>query len=142
MNAFVVALILFMIMATFFVAGVVLYPRLKNERQGYPLEAEIEAALLPVLYRAIIGAYRVSEAAVDKGYERMSGLDKKAIADAFYELLPERIGGIDIGVIKSVVSQERFSEMVEGVFAEFDTFFGVHRQRFDGLVAEWEAKNG
>ena len=39
-----------------FALGVVLYPKLKSEQQGYPMEAAIEAALLPLIFEGICAA--------------------------------------------------------------------------------------
>ena len=79
---------------------VVLYPKLKGETQGYPLEAIIEPLLLPMIYEAICAAYRMSEQAMDDIGDRIQGLDKKAIADSVYAMLPDEIAGYDLTVIK------------------------------------------
>jgi hypothetical protein len=39
-----------------FSLGVVLYPRLRSEKQGYPFDAETETALLPVIFQEICAA--------------------------------------------------------------------------------------
>jgi hypothetical protein len=63
--------------AALFALGVVLYPRLKRERQGYPFEAAIEAALLPVIYQGICAAYRLSEKSVDELHQRLGARTRK-----------------------------------------------------------------
>ena len=117
---------------------VVLYPKLKGETQGYPLEAIIEPLLLPIIYEAICAAYRMSEQAMDDIGDRIQGLDKKAIADSVYAMLPDEIAGYDLTVIKAVISQERFVQLVQDAFDRFDRFYKTHRDHFDGQFEEWK----
>jgi hypothetical protein len=49
-NAWIMLFVGIALSAGLFALGVVLYPKLKREEQGYPLEAAIEAALLPVIF--------------------------------------------------------------------------------------------
>ena len=120
-----------------FALGVVLFPRLKREKQGYPYEAQIEAVLLPLIFQGICAAYRVSEWAVDEGMSRIRGVDKKEIADSIYAMLPDQIGDYDLSVIKRVVSEERFEALVQNAFDAFDRFFVEHQGHFEELFEEW-----
>ncbi|MDY7040664.1 MAG: hypothetical protein SVX38_07365 [Chloroflexota bacterium] len=120
---------------------VVLYPKLRSEKQGYPLEAIIEPLLLPLIYEGICAAYRMSEQAVDEGMERIRGVDKKTIADGIYAMLPDRIGDYDIALVKSVVSKERFGELVQDAFNRFDRFYIVHKTHFDEQFERWKKIN-
>ena len=52
-NAWIMLLVGIAISCCLFALGVVLYPKLKTEKQGYPFEAEIEAALLPLIFQGI-----------------------------------------------------------------------------------------
>jgi hypothetical protein len=117
---------------------VVLYPKLKGETQGYPMEAIVEPLLLPIIYEAICAAYRISEQAMDEIGERVRGLDKKAIADTVYAMLPDEIAGYEITVIKAIVSQERFEQLVQDAFDRFDSFYKTHRDHFDEQFEEWK----
>ena len=117
---------------------VVLYPKLKGETQGYPMEAIVEPLLLPIIYEAICAAYRISEQAMDEIGERVRGLDKKVIADTVYAMLPDEIAGYDIAVVKAVVSQERFEQLVQDAFNRFDRFYKTHRDHFDEQFEEWK----
>lgn len=114
-------------------------PRLRNEEQGYPWEAEIEAALVPLIFSGICAAYRLSEWGMDQVGERLSGLDKKRIADHLYSLLPEEIAGFDIELVKRVVPRERFEELVQGVFDRFDRHFVQFADHYEKLFEEWKA---
>jgi len=118
---------------------VVLYPKLKGETQGYPLEAVIEPLLLPIIYEAICAAYRSSEQAVDEIGDRIRGLDKKAIASSVYAMLPDKIGDYEITVIKAVISQERFEQLVQDAFDRFDRFYKTHKAHFDQQFEKWKA---
>lgn len=121
-----------------------LLPKLKSEEQGYPLEAQIEAALLPLAFQAICAAYRLSEQAMDEVGERLHGLDKKAIADQLYDLLPEQIGKFPLHLVKHLVSRERFEQLVQDAFARFDRDFVAFGDRYAELFAQWrqEYENG
>jgi hypothetical protein len=71
----------------------------------------------------ILSVYRLSEATLDEIGERLDGLDKKSIADSFSRLIPDQIAGFDVSLIKRLVPQERFAELVQQVFDEFYTFY-------------------
>jgi len=116
-------------------------PKLRKQEQGYPLEAEIEAALLPVVFDGICAAYRVSELAVDEAHKRLDGLDKKAIADSVYAMLPEQVGGYDVSVIKALVPPERFAQLVQNAYDQFDRFYVEKRAHFDRLFEQWKSEN-
>ena len=119
-----------------------LLPKLRDEEQGYPLEAQIEALILPLIYKGILSAYKLSEAAMDEFGNRMEGIDKKNLADFCYDLLPESIGGIDIRIIKNIITRDRFSALTEDVFQEFLTFYNIHDGRFHELWKEWLIEQG
>lgn len=121
--------------------GVVLYPKLKREEQGYPMEAAIEAALLPLVYEGICSAYRMSEQSMDELRERIRGADKKKIADSIYRMLPDRVGDYDISLVKNLVSEERFERLVQDAFDRFDRFFLEHQGYFDQLFEQWKEEN-
>ena len=129
------------ITSALFAVGIILYPKLKSEKQGYPFEAEIEAALLPLIFQGISAAYRLSEKSVDEIQMRISGADKKKIADSIYRMLPEKIGAFDISLIKRVVTQERFETLVQNAFDNFDRFFVEHQKHFDDLFEQWKAES-
>lgn len=140
-NAWTMLLVGIAISCGLFALGVVLYPKLKTERQGYPFEAEIEAALLPVIFQGICSAYRLSEKSVDDIHQRLKGADKKKIADSMYAMLPDKIGIFEVVLVKRIVSQERFEQLVQNVFDSSDRFFVEHQSRFDQLFERWKAAN-
>jgi hypothetical protein len=117
--------------------GVYFYPKLKKEEQGYPFEAQIEELLLPYAFQGICAAYRIGEVAVDEAHERLKGADKKKIADSIYAMLPDRIGGYDVTLVKRLVPRERFEELVQDAFDRFDRFFVEHKAHFDREFTEW-----
>ena len=73
-NAWIMLLVGIALSCGLFALGVVLYPKLKSQKQGYPFEAEIEAALLPVVFQGICTAYRLSENSMDTIHQRIKGV--------------------------------------------------------------------
>ena len=140
-NAWIMLFVGIGVSAGLFALGVVLYPKLKREEQGYPLEAAIEAALLPIIFEGICAAYRMSEKGVDEVHQRIQGADKKKIADSIYRMLPDQVAGYDLSLIKNVVGQERFRQLVQDAFDRFDRFFVQHQAHFDELFERWKAEN-
>jgi hypothetical protein len=121
--------------------GAYYYPRLKNEKQGYAYEAEIEALLLPWIFKAIAGAYKLSERASDELGMRIEGLDKKAIADAMYDALPKQIGNVPLGMVKLVISRKRFAQLVQFAFDEFLKFYDSQETYYGHLYDQWVEDN-
>jgi hypothetical protein len=124
-----------------FALGVALYPKLKTEEQGYRYEAAVEAALLPIIFQGICAAYRLSEKGVDELHQRIKGADKKQVADSIYAMLPDQVGDFDLSLVKRVVTQERFQQLVQDAFDRFDRFFVGHQAHFEELFEEWKADN-
>jgi hypothetical protein len=137
-NAWITLFVGIALASAVFALGVVLYPKLKNERQGYPFEAEIEAALLPLIFQGVCAAYRLSEKGIDEVHERWHNADKKKIADSIYGLLPAKIGDFDLSLVKRIVSRDRFEELVQDAFDRFDKFYIQHQARFDELFEMWK----
>jgi hypothetical protein len=77
--------------------------------------------------------------AMDEIGERMRGCDKKKLADGLYDLLPDTVGGFPLSVVKAIVSRERFQEIVENAFAQFDRRFVGYQTRYDELFEGWKA---
>jgi hypothetical protein len=140
-NAWIMFFVGIALSAGLFALGVVLYPKLKREEQGYPLEAAIEAALLPLIFEGICAAYRMSEKGVDELQERIRGADKKKIADSIYRMLPDQVGDYDLSLVKNLITEERFQQLVQDGFDRFDRFFIQHQGHFDELFEQWKAEN-
>ncbi|MCB0168679.1 MAG: hypothetical protein KDI79_30915 [Anaerolineae bacterium] len=138
MNELITFLVGIAVAAGLFALGVVLYPKLAREKQGYPLEAQIEAVLLPYIFNAISIAFKTSERAVDDLQVRLKGQDKAAIANEVYKLLPDQIGGFDITLVKSLVPPDRFAQLVQDAYDRFDHFLVEHQSRFDELYESWK----
>jgi len=140
-NAWIMLFVGIGVTSGLFALGVVLYPKLKREEQGYPFEAAIEAALLPVIFQGVCAAYRLSEKGVDELHQRIRGANKKEIADSIYGMLPEKVGDFDLSLVKRIVSKDRFEQLVQDGFDRFDRFFVEHQTHFDELFEEWKADN-
>jgi hypothetical protein len=134
-------LVVVAVCAATFAAGVAFYPKLKSEKQGYPMEAAVEAALLPIIYQGICAAYRLALQGVDELKVTMDGLDRKEVADSLYKLLPDQVAGFDISLVKRFVSQERFQQLVQDAFDRFDRMYGEHKSHFDELFEAWKREN-
>lgn len=117
-----------------------IYPRLAPRSAGVQ-QAAIETALQPVIVQAIMAAYRLSEKAVDQGYTRLNGVDKKKLADDVYRLLPDQIGDHDVAFVKSMVTQERFRVLVQNGFDRFDHFYLLNHEHFDAEFKSWVEHN-
>lgn len=118
----------------------VIYPRLKAGG-GNIAQAAVEAALQPLIYQAIMAAYRLSEKSVDQGYARLRGGNKKDLADDAYKLLPDRIGDFDVTFVKSFITPERFRALVQNAFDQFDRFYLLHHEHFDDEFQRWVTQN-
>jgi len=119
------------------IAGISLYRLLNKEDNGYIYEDEIEAALLPIIYQAIGAAYKTSEKAIDEIQERLDGVDKKKIADAVYEILPDYVGPFPLAIVKAIVSQSKFEVLVDLAFNGIDNLIEKNQTHFDDLYQEW-----
>jgi len=122
------------------VGGVIAYRELKDKKQGYPYEQRIEEALLPYVYRAIMFAYKTSEARMDEFQERLHAVPKHLIAVKMYEMLPEKIqvGNylVDIAFVKAIVSQEKFERILVSVFNTFANWYESAWDTYIGLLLE------
>ena len=138
----VVGILLSMLVGALVVAaGVYVYPILRDKKQGYPYETEIEKALLPLIYQAICAAYKLSEESAKAGNELLDGVSKAAVADCLYDLLPATIGGIPVGAIKAWVSREKFEQLVERVYLDFDANYHLWLEDMDKALEAWEKVN-
>lgn len=88
-----------------FAMGVALVSKLAKEQQGYLLEAQIEAALLPHIFNAIAIGYKTSERAVDDFRVRLRGQNKAAIANEVYKLLPNKIGKLCLNLVMGLLAR-------------------------------------
>ena len=120
-------------------AGIILLPILRNRKQGYAYEEQIEAALLPIIYQAITSAYKMSEFAVDEIGERLSGSEKHQFALAIYDMLPARVGNFPVGILKTLISREQFASLVQIAFDQFMVFYDERHGDYVELFEEWSA---
>ena len=123
------------------VVGVKYLPVLRDQKQGYPMEAQIEAALVPVVFQGICAAYRLSEQGMDELQQRFDGVNKKAAADMIYALLPDKIGDFDLALVKALVPPARFEQLTQDAFDRFDRFWMEHQSAFEAKFEEWKSDN-
>jgi len=141
MNEYLVIAISVLIGAGIVSAGVLVYPILRNKVQGYPYETEIEKVLLPMIYQAICAAYKLSEESAKAGDELLDGVSKAAVVDCICDLLPTSIGGIPLGIIKTLVSRERFAQFVEQAYQNFDANYHAWLEDMDKAFEAWKEAN-
>jgi hypothetical protein len=110
-------------------AGNKLYRWLKVAWQGYPYEDEIEEALLPFLYQALMAAYKASESLMDAVGERLHGVDKMMVARLVYQMLPN---GVSIAGKswrwKRFVGEEKFARWMQERFDEFANLWDLAQE--------------
>jgi len=123
--------------------GVVLYSNLKARQSSSPIEAAVEAALLPLIYQGMCAAYRLNETSLEQFHEKIKDASKhkKEVADSIYAMLPDKIGDFDIIIVKRLVTQERFEQLVQSTFDRFDRFYVEHQAHFDDLFKKWQQAN-
>lgn len=106
------------------------------------------SAVLDVLgefaLKAVYGAESLAYEAFTKLDNKVESWDKKAIADAIYDTLPDTIlvagRPVPIGIIKMLVPRAVWQDLVQRKFGEADAF--IHRQRdylikqIDGLAED------
>lgn len=84
------------------------------------------AALEPYAQRGIYAAEQLALQAFKDTKAKIAGIDKKAIADSVYDALPEflMVGPIPVPIsgVKYLVPRERWSQLVQDVFAAGDAF--------------------
>ncbi len=140
-NAWITFFVGIAVTAGLFALGVVLYPKLKAAQPGSVFEAAVEAALQPIIYQGICAAYRLNEMSLDQLHQKIAGANKKQVADSIYAMLPDKIGDHDLGLVKHLVSRERFEQLVQAAFDRFDRFYVEHQTHFDDLFKQWQATN-
>lgn len=115
--------------------------RLFQERQGYPGEGVIEPtikpyveALWPFAVKAVVAVFKASQRARDELEGELSDLDKKALADRMYEMLPDAIfvGSklVPTGLVKTVIGREQWQAIVQNAF---DSLLATYRQYSDTI---------
>ena len=119
----------------------ILYYRLKTKDQGYPNEAIIEAAILPYVYRAILGAYKASEAVADATGDRLHGIDKAKVAAGVWAVIPDDLVVNIVGYrlvipVKRLLTEEQFALLVDKAFTGFEVWFEQTFQKWGDLVLD------
>ena len=81
---------------------------------------------LPYIYDAIIQAEKISDAVWENTQEKLSGADKKKIADQMYHLLPQ--------TIKNTLSYGAFSILVQEIFDNSLRHLDTFKQTLDESI--------
>ena len=75
------------------------------------------------------------------GNALLDGVSKAAVADCLYDLLPNVIGGIPVGTVKTWVSRAQFAQLVERVYLDFDFNYHAWLENMDKAFASWKQAN-
>jgi len=90
-----------------------------------PAQADMLHALREYAAQAIAAGDALALKSLETAQGDIDGLDRKAIADKFYALLPSTITiagkSIPIGIVKVFVSQAQWEALVQSVFDELDS---------------------
>lgn len=108
--------------------------RLKSNEQGYPYEKQVEAIVLPYATKAVGLAYKASEYFMKMAGAKLSGLDKKAVADRFYFQLPPGV--------KALITKDQFSEFVQQAYDEMLAQWANLGEQVGKAYSEWSRENG
>lgn len=83
-------------------------------------------ALQPFVWQAILAGERAVLWGFQEVDAKLTGMDKKQVADAIYNLLPDSVlvGGrlMPIGLVKTLITREAFEELVKQVYDQADAF--------------------
>lgn len=117
-----------------FVSG---YLLLDMWRKRGPADTDLERLLDEWVMAAIVSAYKVSERATDELGHRLRGADKAALARLLYSALPDRIGSVDMGRLKSLISEEQFAVYVQEAFNRAMAYYDACGEVLDKRFEEW-----
>ena len=117
------------------VLAILLYQFLRKE-QGYPLEKELESVLMPYLHTLILGAFEEATEGLEVVEGRIESLDKEELAERVYNLLPSKIAGYDISLIKSVFTEEQFEQMFFNAYDQVREYYYEHKDKFVDLFED------
>jgi hypothetical protein len=98
-----------------------------------PTVQAILDALLPYAQKAIVAGEKLAVEGLDEVDRELDGADKKAIADAVYNTLPDQIyipvlkRSVPLTLIKSLITREMWADLVKRVFDETDAFIERNR---------------
>ena len=95
-----------------------------RKRVKTPATAQIIDALLPLANQAVYGAEAFALKQERALQIKLQGVDKKALADGFYALLPDTITvlgrSVPTTLVKALISKEQWSALVQRAFDEAD----------------------
>jgi hypothetical protein len=82
--------------------------------------SDYEVALKDQVYRAVLAGYHAEKLALDQIDAKLSNADKAAIANKFYDLIPDFVSvagvPIPVGEIKLIVTRDVFETWVKNAY--------------------------
>lgn len=110
------------------VAAAIQELRVRLKGTLHPTLDQLLVAVTPWAMKAIAAGERSVLWGLEELNKRIEGLDKKAVADAYYNLIPDvvpvPIGGriipVPVAVVKRLVTREEFANLVKTIYDQFD----------------------
>lgn len=144
MDAFIPLAVNFAVLGVVILIVVVLVLLFNAARARFrqPALVAVFDALGEFALKAVYGAENIAYTTFTQLDSKLDSLDKKQIADAVYDTLPDTIfvGGrpVPIGFIKALVTREMWQALVQRKFGEADAFLEKQRtyliKQIDGLA--------
>lgn len=115
--------------------------RTKEAPDTAPGVLDILNALEPFAYQAIFSGEKLALWSLTQVDTQIDGADKKAIANALYDLLPEvvMVGAtpIPVSLIKKVVSRDAFASLIEDIYRSTDAFLERNKEYLKSQISTY-----
>lgn len=122
-----------------FLFGLIVYSMLQTE-SGIPFENQIDAFLLPFIYKSIVINYNQVKETLDDIDDVVENMDVDAIVDNILVLIKDypMCGNIKLS---SILSREYLTRQVHSVIEGMDNGIDAFVVEFDDLFKNWMEKN-
>ena len=117
--------------------GTFLYNLFTN-KNNYTLEGEIEAALMPYLQSLIMAAFEEMSEELEELEDDIETLDKAALVEKLYAMLPDTVGKYDTRFVKSVLTLEQTTELFMMAYDAVKLQYVEHKGEFAELFEDWK----
>ena len=128
----------------FFIALTGILNILRGRRKFAPTLPQVIDALLPYMYRGIWAAERLALEGMQQADAKLTGWDKKTIADQVYDLLPPvlHVGEliVPLSLVKMIISRERFERLLEDEYLAAHAFILANEAYLKNEVAAFTGK--
>jgi len=94
-------------------------------------------ALERYAYQSVASAFLTSQQMADEVGNRLDSVNKTAVANYFYDLIPDEIGGFNVEFVKILITRERFAQMIEAAYVRVAEATEANWDAFVHLTSEW-----